>query len=54
MRGTPLRRLTVVLLTVAAASIALATPASADCFTPSSKYFPTFQVCVGPDLPPLD
>jgi hypothetical protein len=49
-----LRRLTIALLTVAAAGIALAAPASADCFTPDNKYFPSFQVCVGPDLPPLD
>jgi hypothetical protein len=54
VKGTPLRRLTVALLTVAAAGIALAAPASADCFTPNNKYFPTLQVCVGPDLPPLD
>jgi hypothetical protein len=48
------RRLVLVVLTAAAATLALAAPASADCFTPDSKYFPSFQVCVGPGLPPLD
>lgn len=53
MRGTPLRRLIVAVLTVAAAGIALAAPASADCFTPKVKGFDTVQVCVL-DLPPVD
>jgi hypothetical protein len=47
------RRLVLVVLTAAAATLALAAPASADCFTPSVKGFDTFQVCVA-DLPPLD
>lgn len=48
-----MRRLTVVLLAVAAAGIALAAPASADCFTPNVKGFDTVQVCVL-DLPPVE
>lgn len=48
-----MRRLVLAVLAVAAVSLPLAAPASADCFTPSVKGFDTVQVCVL-DLPPVD
>lgn len=45
-----MRKLLLAAAGIGIAASVMATPAQAGCFTPSGGPFPTFQVCLGPDI----